>query len=203
MKKALLYLVLMLISSAIHAQLGIKAGINLANEVMSSSTNSGFNTENLTGYQVGLIYQLMPDESGIGAEIGALVSQKGYSFSDSLSFLDVMKIGYKEINYLEIPLNLRYRLKLGFIGFFGYAGVYGGYAMNGQRVVETENTTESMSFRTFTDRVDYGYNLGAGIEFFDKVQFGAAWAQGLKNTTDTSLNEAKNRVFTVSLTYLF
>lgn len=211
MKRVLFYLLFACIAfiPGAQAQLGIKAGINLANEIKSFSGEdlaTGFSRENLTGYQIGLVYQIVPEKSGFGGDFGLLLSQKGYTFSDSISVIDVIREGYREINYLEAPFNLRYRLKVGFLGLFGYGGLYAGYALNGRTVVETENTTNPISFNEVMDRVDLGYNLGVGVEFFKKIQFGAAWSQGLKaavpdpaTSTDTSIN----RVFSVSLTYLF
>ena len=211
MKKALFYLTFACIAyiPQVQAQLGIKAGINLANEIKSfkgEDIAAGFSKENLTGYQIGLVYQIVPEKSGFGGDFGLLLSQKGYTFSDSISVIDAISEGYKEINYLEMPFNLRYRLKLGFIGFFGYGGLYAGYALNGKKVIETANTTEDINFNQIMNRVDVGYNLGAGVEFFKKIQFGAAWSQGLKNVAadpSTGSETALNRVFTVRLTYLF
>lgn len=196
-------------SSGALAQLGIKAGINMANEIKSLSSeaiSAGFSTENLTGYQIGVVYQLNPAKSGIGTEIGFLVSQKGYSFSDSISIKDNIKIGYKEINYLEIPINLRYKLKLGFVGIFGYGGLYAGYALDGKIVTETDGTSKELEYQDYLNRIDYGYNLGMGVEFFKKIQFGINWSHGLKNTIKedpADTENAKNRVFSVGLTYLF
>lgn len=204
-----LLLALLIITSGTYAQLGIKAGINLSNEIKSLNSEdiaAGFRTDNLTGYQIGLVYQLTPKKSGIGAELGVLVSQKGYTFSDSLSLVDAVREGYKEMNYLEVPFNLRYQIKLGFIGVFGYGGVYAGYALSGKTVVETENSSEDIGFQDFVDRADYGYNLGVGVEFFRKIQFGVNWSQGLKNTNlndSEEVDSTTNRVFSVGLTYLF
>jgi len=74
------------------------------------------------------------------------------------------------MNYLEAPFKLRYQIKLGLIGVFGYGGVYAGYALSGKTVVETENTSEDIGFQDFVDRVDYGYNLGVGVEFLLEIQ---------------------------------
>ena len=210
MKKFLnILLVLFVFTSSIYAQIGIKAGINLANQIKSLSSqdiSDGFSRENLTGYQVGLVYQLNPRKSGFGGEVGLLVSQKGFSFSDSTSLAGNILRGYHEINYIELPLNLRYKMKLGFLGVYGYGGLYGGYALNGRHVIETENTSSDIGFKEMLDRTDYGYNLGLGFEFFSKIQFGANWSQGIKNSNledDAIEGSTKNRVFSIGLTYLF
>jgi len=202
---------LLMCTSGLYAQLGIKAGVNMSNEIKSFSQTdiaAGFNSNNLTGYQFGLVYQAMP-KSGLGIEIAALISQKGSTFHfDSTDVANTLKDGYKELNYLEVPLNLRYRLTLGFIGFYGFGGIYGGYALSGKTVNETDNTSENETFLTFTEHVDYGYNFGAGIELFKKIQLGGTMSQGLKNTVNASANipqptTVTNRVFSVNLVYMF
>jgi hypothetical protein len=198
-------------TTGIFAQLGIKAGVNMANEIKSFSQQGiadGFSSKNLTGYQIGLTYQAMPKNSGLGCEIGAMLSQKGSAFSDSANIVDVIKQGYKELNYVEVPFNLRYRLTLGFIGVYGTAGIYGGYALSGKTVNEITNNIQEETFNSFMDHVDYGYNLGGGVELFKKIQFGATWSQGLKNTAKSNTGMPKpttaaNRVFSINLVYLF
>lgn len=196
-------------ATGLFAQLGIKAGVNMANEIKVFSQHSiadGFSSKNLTGYQIGLTYQTMPKKSGLGCEIGVLLSQKGSTFSDSTN-VNVIKQGYKELNYVEIPFNLRYRISLGFIGIYGTAGIYGGYALSGKTVDETANTTQNESFQTFMSHTDYGYNFGAGLELFRKIQLGATWSNGLKNT-ESNIGSAiptksTNKVFSVTMVYLF
>lgn len=195
----------MLSASGIFAQLGIKAGVNMANEINFSSQSAianSFSSKNLTGYQIGLTYQAMPKKSGLGIEVAALLSQKGSSI-DSTNLINSIKEGYKELNYLEVPLNLRYRLTLGFIGVYGFGGLYGGYALSGKTVDETTETTTTEKFSSFINHVDYGYNFGAGLELFKKIQFGGTWSEGLKNTSSTAGTSIKNRVFSVNLVYLF
>ena len=209
-----LFLIIILIActtdATLFAQLGIRAGINLANEIKSFSNediSAGFSTENLTGDHIGLVNQAMPQKSGLGGDLGILLSQKGYTYNDSLSIANAVLQGYKEINYLEVPFNLRYRLKLAFLGLYGYGGLYTGYALNGKKVDETQNSTEEVSFQNFMNRLDFGYNIGVGVEFFRKIQLGATWSQGLKKIESTNSGttepEGINRVFSVNLTYLF
>ena len=204
-------IILFFATTGIYAQLGIKAGVNMANEFKTFSQQAitdAFSTSNLTGYQIGLIYQAMPKKSGLGCEFGVVLSQKGSSFTDSTHVENVISQGYKELNYLEIPFNMRYRLTLGFIGIYGIAGIYGGYALSGLTVNEITNVVQQESFNGFMDHVDYGYNLGAGVEIFNKIQLGATWSQGLRNTAFTNTFiptpvSATNRVFSINLVYLF
>jgi len=203
--------VLLFCVTGLYAQLGIKAGVNIANEMNSYSIpdiKAGFNSTNLTGYQIGLIYQFQFKKSGLGVETGALLSQKGSTFSDSIHFEKVIKQGYRELNYLEIPLDLRYRFNLGLIAVYGFSGIYGGYELNGKTVDETTNSIQNETFSSFKEHVDYGYTLGAGIELFKKIQFGLTLSQGLNNTSTAivglpTASKTTNRVYSINLVYLF
>lgn len=209
--KQIIIIVLLSLSSGIFAQFGIKTGVNMANEIKSFSQAdiaAAFDSRNLNGYQIGFIYQAMPKKSGLGIEFGALLTQKGSVFTDTIS--GDIKRGYRELNFVEVPLNLRYRLSMGIIGIYGTAGIYGSYELSGKTVnedVEPDIAIPS-TYLTFMDHVDYGYNLGLGIELFNKLQLGGTWSQGVK-TSPTAINglptpiTSSNRVFSINLVYLF
>ncbi len=78
---------------------------------------------------------------------------------------------------------------------------------------------KSQSFNDFTDRIDYGLNFGLGIELIRKIQISFNWSEGLKKidankdfievltTNGYTIKpnfepKTKNRVFSVSLTYM-
>jgi len=90
-----LIILVLLSSSIVYAQFGLKAGMNRASEIKSFSQpniTAAYNSNNLQGYQIGLVYQLMPKKSGLGMEIGALISQKGSTFKiDSIDLDNVYK----------------------------------------------------------------------------------------------------------------
>lgn len=197
----------------LYAQLGIKAGVNMANEIKSLSTNdiaNQFKSSNLTGYQFGLTYQAMPKKTGLGAEMSVLLSQKGSSFTtDTTATAAPMVTGYREIDYVEVPLNLRYHFCTGLFGVYGFGGVYGGYALSATTVNETSNVVHDEGFTNFMSHIDYGFNVGAGIELFQKIQFGATWSQGVKSISFSNFEggigpvSTMNRVLSINLVYLF
>ncbi|MEI8271993.1 MAG: outer membrane beta-barrel protein [Paludibacter sp.] len=209
--KHIILVVLLTITTGLFAQFGIKTGVNMANEIKSFSQAdiaAGFDSKNLNGYQIGLIYQAMPKKSGLGFEIAAILTQKGSAFTDTSTVAGIIQKGYRELNYVEVPLNLRYRLMLGFISIYGTAGVYGSYELSGKTVNEITDATQNSTYPTFMDHVDYGYNLGLGLELFKKMQFGGTWSQGIKNSPalTTGLPSAltsSNRVFSINLVYMF
>ena len=218
---------LIFFSTVSFAQLGIRAGVNMANELQSfnqESIEAAFQSDNLTGYQVGLVYQINPKKTGVGFEVGALLSQKGGVFRfDKNEIVNSLIKGYREINYVEVPLNLRLRVDWGgVVGVYGNAGIYGAYALKGKTVFESDIATlaKEDTFDSFMDRIDYGYSFGGGVELVKKLQIGAYYSQGLmKRDTNKSILDKVNtesggsvpnlkatntsKVFTISLTYLF
>ncbi|MDR1585629.1 MAG: hypothetical protein LBS07_05590, partial [Prevotellaceae bacterium] len=55
------FFVILFFTGGVFAQLGIKAGVNMANEIRSLTVEdieAGFRSENLTGYHIGIVYQV-------------------------------------------------------------------------------------------------------------------------------------------------
>lgn len=225
----LLLTLVLSVTTTSYAQFGIRGGVNMANEIHSfdnEAIHAAFQGDNLTGYQVGLVYEFNQKKNGLGLgfEVGALLSQKGGVFKmDSASVVQSMIKGYHEINYVEVPLNFRLNLNMGgVVGIYGTAGIYGAYALKGKTVFESDIATliYEESFDSFMDRIDYGYSYGAGIELVRKLQIGLQWSQGLqkrdanKSILDKISTESggiapnltaksTSKAFSVTLTYLF
>ena len=190
----------------LFSQFSLQGGLNRASEIYVGSSASNANLpalKNLTGYNIGMMYQT--PQKGFGFATGIALSQKG-SIVNSDSLTDV----YRQFNFLEIPLHLRYCLDFGNMGLYGFGGVYGAYALSGQKISETPESknNENFTYSDFNRRVDYGYTFGAGIQFFKKIQIQATWNQGLKNLTNYLNGEkepfsTKNKIFAVNLSYLF
>ncbi len=212
-KRVKILLLILTFAISNYAQIGLKAGINMANQIRSfrkADIIKGFSTENLTGFQIGVTYQAFPRFSDMGTDVGLFITQKGFAFTDSTQIVnDLITLGYKEFNYIEIPINLRYRYSHKLIGAYASGGIYGAYLLSGKSVDETVNSIENMSFRGVVERLDYGYSLNAGIEVFRQIQLGLSWTHGLKYFVSSiaiknSAQENKdNRVFSINLTYLF
>ncbi len=213
-KILLLVAVMFLLTFSSKAQLGIRVGVNMANEITSLSEGAiseSFKSSNLTGYQIGLIYQT--NSKGLGLELGALLSQKGsvYQYDSDSTAVTNLSEAYKEINCITIPLNLKYKINLGPVGVYGVAGIYGDYALSGKTVNEALQKEKEESFNGIMDRLDYGYTLGFGVEALRKLQLGANWSTALqkKEASEAFYNvtnykpTSTAKQFSVTLTYLF
>ncbi len=229
MRKNILLLVALFSFTTVFSQLGVRVGVNMANQIRHFSKDdlkSSFNNDNLTGFQVGLIYD-MNRSAGLGFEVGALLAQKGgmFKLEKSASTLDNALEGYKEINYFEVPLNLKYKMDIiDPVSVFGVAGLYGGFAITEISQIKGKigKLKKSRDFDDLASRIDYGFNLGFGVELIQKVQIAFNWSQALqKKDSDkkffekmqhggfigSTLNaniepKSTNRVFSVSLTYI-
>lgn len=195
----------------LYAQFGVRVGVNMANEITTfeeQANTNAFSTSRLNGDQIGLVYQLMSPKSGVGFEIGALLSQKGCAFNDTLSTTNIISQGYRELSYLEMPLSLRYKVTVGFVGIYAFGGVYGGYLLSAKTVNEITEESQNQESETFVDKLDYGYTFGGGIEAFNKIQLGATMSNGVKDNAYTVSGiptplTVKNKVFSINFVYLF
>jgi hypothetical protein len=198
---------------AVNAQgLGIKAGINLAN--MSIDPKEEESPQIILGFHAGVVYEIELAE-GFYFSPGLLFSQKGaqYSFQDyDDEFEGEVSIDLKtSINYLEVPLNLVYKIDMGGANLVFEAGPYLGYALDGKIDMDFEamgisfNMSEDIEFGSEDDqmrRIDYGINAGIGLEF-QNFKVGAQYGLGLGNLSNDDDATIKHRVIGVSVGYFF
>jgi len=206
MKKTFIVLSFALLALSLHAQTGIRAGMNIASQSLHSNIFN-YNNKQSAGFQAGLVYQHMPKQTGFGLESGLLFSRKGgrFEYYDT----DALYKGSNELDYLEIPLNLRYRLTVGPVGLYAYAGLYGAYLLQAKSTTEGDIEEPKLELNKFADRADYGYTVGTGVELLRKVQLGINWNGGLKDIasvygqTPLHIASGKNKVFSVNVVLLF
>lgn len=200
---------LLLLATFAHAQVGIRAGLNMANEInsfTSQNIGSAMSSENLTGYHIGIMHQSVPEKSGFGGDMALLFSQKGSSYTDAADAQNEIN-GYRELNYFEMPFNVRYQLRLGFASLYATSGLYAAYFLSGKDVAQ--GNAQNVLIDNFVDKLDFGYSFGGGIELFRKIQLGASWSRALRNNnaaytnTITGISTSQNRVFSLNLSYLF
>ena len=128
---------------------------------------------------------------------GFLYSQKGFK----MDFLGVeIKV---PISYFEVPMNLVYKHDLGGTKLFVLGGAYIGYGLSAK--VKSGDDEEEIEFGSNDDqlkRIDAGLNFGTGIEF-QKIQLGINYELGIIDLENLEEATLKNRVFSISVAYLF
>lgn len=205
--------ILFCLCMSVQAQFSIRAGVNFANEKTSiapSNSIADFESTYLNAYQIGIMYQKLA-KIGLGFETGVLFTQKGSSFSYTPDSLNQSVYGYNEVNYIEIPLSLKYAIRFGSFGIYAAAGIYGSCAFSGKTTLLLEEDVKTKNgYNSLKNRLDTGYNLNMGIELFKKIQLGAAWSRSILDMSATegitqegvSVN-TRNKVWAVTLAYFF
>jgi len=196
MKTKLSYLIVfMLFTQFVNAQKwGIKGGVNFANMTFSVD-QFDVSPKSITGFHVGLVSDFLIQRS-LHLNTGLLYSLKGTKGEmEGVS-------GTIKINYLEIPINLAYKFPINESSdFFIQAGPYLGYALSGKQKGGGE--TSDIEFgKGNWKRFDFGFGFGAGVEFGSFVT-SLNYQLGLANMADDPDIKAKNKVFQISVAYMF
>ncbi|CAL1520985.1 porin family protein [Chitinophaga sp. MM2321] len=211
-----------------QARVGIKGGWNLANITTDNAGNTK-DSRALSGYNVGVIADLPLVPRILSFQPGVFYSTKGTKFETgdkNNSTVDPYAKYTLNPSYVEIPLNFVAKLPLGDnTSLFAGIGPYFAFGVAGKQKYETliagVSGSGSSSIKWDDDtpfnndpntaynkmkRFDWGGNLQVGAEisnFLIAAQYGLGFAKvrsGQDNSTD---EKGKNRVFSISVGYLF
>jgi hypothetical protein len=125
-------------------------------------------------------------------------SQMGWKFTPKEGESGVTQTG--RLNYVEVPLNLVFKLKMGANArFLLFAGAYGAYAISGN--VKVDSQTTKMTFGKNQGEVnplEIGVDFGLGFQvksFFMKLQY----LGGVTSMSNTKNEDVSNTAFALSL----
>ena len=189
--KYLLVIAVLFSVSAVNAQLrfGAKGGLNIAK---AEFNKDAFRSDNVTGFHVGPTIEAMFGKGGLGFDAALLYSQKGF-YSDDETV---------RISYLEVPVNLKFKLGMPLINPYVAAGPYVGFRVSGDEPwnVGIKEQIKAKSFGA-------GLNFSVGAELFDKLQLGLNYSWGLTDNYETfDANDAdsyKGKAHTWSVSAVF
>lgn len=216
LKITLLSLTCLIIFTQAYSQnIGIKAGLNLAD--MLAKDDDGSYTDDskmLIGFHAGAVVEITISEL-ISIEPGLLISSKGIKMVEEDTYMGET---YKYTNqmslyYLDIPINLKIGFDAGSARIFGLVGPYIGVGLSGKTKWtyegggESETDTEAVEWGTDPDdhdlkRPDAGVTFGAGA-LFGAIEISVSYGLGLLNISSYTDEGAtlKNRVLGISLAY--
>jgi len=197
--KLIFFLVFAMFAQVANAQVfGIKGGVNFANMTFSTS-GMDVSPKSILGIHVGPIAEFELKDN-LSFNTGLLYSLKG--FKVKMSFMGESAESTEKINYLEVPLNIAYKYSLDekYI-VFGQVGPYLGYALSGKDKSDGE-TTDIEFGDGGMKRFDLGLGIGAGVEFGPIVP-SISYQFGLANLADDPDVTVKNKVFQISVAYMF
>ena len=121
--KWFLFVAALLAAPAMQAQLhfGVKSRVNIASVKFNQDV---INSENITGFHIGPMIELMIPVAGLGVDAAVVYSQKGFGLNDK---------GYRN-DYIDVPVNLKYKIMLPFVKPYVAAGPYASFRVSGDKL---------------------------------------------------------------------
>lgn len=200
---AIVAIAVLLSSTPADAQIkfGIKAGANFNSLKFNQDL---FNDDNRAGFNGGVMLEFTMPIIGVGMDASVMyVHRSGEDFTDYDEAGNEISTSTSR-DYIDIPLNLKYKLSLPGIGSLVKPFVTTGPSF--AFLVSKKNINEFIKNKS----CDIAWNFGFGIELFSHVQVAASYGLGLTNTLEyvgignnNETIEGKNRYWTVTAAYLF
>ncbi|KAF2336969.1 porin family protein [Flavobacterium daemonense] len=214
MKKSMLVLCTLFMCAAVTAQtekvkLGVKAGLNISNLTFDENA---VNSSSRTGFAAGLMAEI-PLAKNFAIQPELLYSQQGMKFS--YSDPDVTNSDYKstvKLNYLNIPVMLKYYVAK---GFSLQAGPQIGILLKANNEYQDNflgyENRETLNLSDYSTGIDTAVNFGLGYQFQNKFYADARYTISYSNVFKDAISsgnyvinsDMKNRVFQVTLGYFF
>jgi len=155
---------------------------------MSEKSKIGFHAGVIAEFSFGESFALQP---------GVLFSQKGAVSKDNSD-------DQLALNYIDIPITLKYKIAAGNMKIYIGAGPVISYAIGGKWKSAAGDTDVKFGSSDTDDfkPLDLGLGLGAGLEI-SSFQIGVNYNLGLSNISPQSGTSFKNNVLGISVAYLF
>jgi hypothetical protein len=226
MKKVFVLTVFAVIIIAAEAQVGfgVQAGINAASfndKFTSGNTTTTNKYKSKVGFTVGAFADISISDALVFRP-GLNFIQKGGKFTETRTFFGVTtNYEYTRTgNYLELPLNVVYKIAAGGGKVFIGAGPSIGYGLSGKdkaKVINGNTTQEqstSIKFdgkdnNTATDNkshlkaLDLGANFMAGYQLGNNIFAKLSYTIGLSNINPDDNSSTKNKGFGFTVGYIF
>ncbi|MDR1780390.1 MAG: PorT family protein [Tannerella sp.] len=181
---------------------GVKAGINFSH-VTVSEENVGNYVNSATGYHLGPVIEYMQNKfSSAGIEAALLFTRKGFDIDGgSIAKMHIMN------DYIEIPVNLKWRVNLPVVKPFLTIGPYVNFRVGGKEEWSLgllSGSSSSSSGLLESQDVNAGFNLGAGFDIMN-IQLGLNFNWGLTDAYKVPGLDvtAKDRTFALTAAVMF
>lgn len=184
--------VMALVAVPVQSQVrfGVKGGLNISSVHFNREI---VNDDNVTGFNIGPMIEGTLPLIGVGFDAAILYSQKGLGLK-----------GHDDVknDYIDVPVNLKWKFGLPILKGYLTAGPYVGFRVGGEKFWDIPNEVgDQLQAKSF----NAGLNFGAGVEVIKHLQVGFNYALGLTNDYSASkidLN-GKNRGWSITAAVLF
>jgi hypothetical protein len=164
-------------------------------------------SDNLAGFTGGIQAEFTVPIINLGFDASIMYVHRKVATTDGTteSIKDFLSDkNFRSRDYIEIPINVKYKIGLPIIGKIVSPYVFTGPSFS--FLASKKAITEAYENKS----VDVSWNVGAGLQLFSHLQIGASYGFGLSNTikainTESSVTEidGKNKYWTVTAAYLF
>lgn len=181
----------MAVPAQAQVKLGIKGGLNVSSVHFNKKV---IGKDNVTGFNIGPMMEVMAPVMGIGFDAALLYSQKGIGLK---SEKDVKN------DYIDVPVNLKWKFGLPLVKGYLAAGPYVSFRVGGDKYSHVHGS--DVGPRLKAEGVNAGVNLGAGVELVRHLQVGFNYTLGLTDDYVDAEREwnGKNRGWSVMAAILF
>lgn len=194
---ALLVMLAAVLPASAQFSIGPRVGVNVNKLHFDETTLAA---DNRAGFTAGLEMELMIPMVNFGFDLSAMYVRRNADFEQNRAEAD--KTYHSD--YIEIPLNLKYKIGLPVVG-----RIITPYIFTGPSVAFL-TSKKAISEFVHGKKCDWAWNFGLGVQLFNHLQVGASYGLGLTKAVkvlDIAGDEAgingKNRYWTVTAAWLF
>lgn len=212
--KSLLLAAAIVMAGALPASAQFRWGPRIGTQVSSMSLDKEvFNNENRAGLTVGLTGEVTVPIIGICADASIMYvhrvnSTKLKTNADATEDVSeaLGRSSFRQRDYIEIPVNLKYKFGLPVVGRFVAPFLQTGPSFS--VLASKKNIGDGLKNRRFST----SWNFGAGVELLHKVQISAAYSLGMNNMIEYDTNDdefsagkikSKNHYWTITAAWFF
>lgn len=182
------------VPASAQLRFGIKAGVTVNSLHFSSET---FDSDNRAGFTGGVMLEFTAPVSGLGVDLSAMYVRR------NSSWLEDQELTKDDRDYIEIPLNFKWRMNIPVINNLvrPYISTGPSFAF----LTSRRSVDDAFHNRKF----DTSWNFGFGVELVNHLQVGASYGIGLTKAleavgaTGTSDVNGRNRYWTITAAYMF
>lgn len=186
-------------------------GPRIGTEVSSMKLNSDvFNADNRAGFTGGLMMEVNVPLINLGFDLSVMYVHRVNANSlksDAAGADQLDMIGndnYRKRDYIEIPLNVKYKFGLPVVGKIVSPYIFTGPSfafLTSEKAINAAYKNKSF---------DVSWNVGAGLQLFNHLQVGASYGFGITKTVSKISNlsngatiDGKNNYWTITAAWLF
>ena len=204
--KSFILLFIVFFTVSVKAQIGVRLAANLAN--ISVSPDDGLSHSSKIGFGAGLFYRIQAGNLTIQPELN-FVQQGAKS---EFSLLGTNVTSSITMNYLQVPILVKYGFgDMDAVNYFVQAGPYLGLGMGkvkSETCAGSDCETSEINYGSGDEDVkglDFGLQLGAGVNITSNISVDARYVLGLSNFQNNPTGDAssKHNAINVGVGYKF